>query len=58
MRKFQVNYHDNSGPKSEVFEADSIDFGDKWVALWKTCRLVIAIPTEMIYSVEELDETS
>lgn len=60
MRKFKVFYSDNSGPKCEEFEGTITEFDDGWFKLFTDdpklfSKLVIAIPTDAIYSVEEID---
>lgn len=63
MRKFKIFYHDNSGPKCEEFEGRGISFRDDFVIIHGEFledtdgpnKVVIAIPTDCIYSVEEID---
>lgn len=59
MRKFKIFYHDNSGPKCEEFEGTEIWFEPKWLKLIaphnSLYKIVVAIPTDAIYSVEEID---
>jgi hypothetical protein len=58
MRKFKVFYQDNSGLKCEFFEGTAVAFEDRWFILYENSeekdRIVIAIPTEMIYYIEEV----
>lgn len=64
MRIFRILYQDNSGLKCEDYKGTDIGFEDKWLIIWKPApenphnfltQIVIAIPTDMIYSVEEIE---
>lgn len=65
MRIFRILYQDNSGLKCEDYKGHGIQFKDKWLIVQgesltgddeiSVYKIVIAIPTDMIYSVEEIE---